>query len=213
MNVLIHNFGDLPVFFNNNAWANATKAAAHFGKRLDNYFDNLDTKEYMEIVKEDLGVTDNASIVLAKRGNYGGTWMHPDLLVHFSRWLNPRFGHWADKQVKFILSSSKNYSEWVRYRHGAASSNKLLNGVIKRVYAEVGIVATADHYRKEALMINEVLTGEYRRINRDKLSIRKLDLLCILEIECATLFCLRLSDSRRKWLINQRANDWYANRR
>jgi hypothetical protein len=208
MQILIHNFGDLPVFFNNNAWVNATKVAAHFDKRLDNYFDNLDTKEYMEIVKEDIGAIDNNAILMAKRGHYGGTWMHPDLVVHFSRWLNPKFGHWCDKQIRHILSSPKEYAEWVRYRHETASSNKVLNAVIKRTLERDGIEALPEHYIAEVLMINQAITGEYQSIERDKLLKSDLDLLGKLEILNAVLFAGREPFEKRKAYIEQTARNW-----
>ena len=44
-----------------------------------------------------------------KRGstqNGGGTWLHPELVVKFARWLSVEFELWCDKQIKEIIQQS-----------------------------------------------------------------------------------------------------------
>lgn len=79
-----------------------TKAAQHYGKRLDNFMASPDTRDYIEALEQAL----NSSVCIAKRGGApgnGGTWAHPKLAVFFARWLDVRFAVWCDLMVDEIL--------------------------------------------------------------------------------------------------------------
>lgn len=71
-----------------------TRAAQAFGKRLDHFWDNRETKAYIEALKQIPGIPGNT--VQAARGINGGTWAHPKLAVFFARWLDVRFAVWCD---------------------------------------------------------------------------------------------------------------------
>lgn len=97
----------LTVSFNEDGWFNATAAAEHYGKRLDHYFANNDTKEYIQ----ELCNADNTRnsgyygcYIKKRKGNNGGTWLHPDLGVHFARWLDVRFAIWCDRQIRALIA-------------------------------------------------------------------------------------------------------------
>lgn len=79
-----------------------TKAAQHFGKHLDDFWRNADTRAYCEALSETTG---NAREFFrqAKMGRNGGTYAHPKLAVFFARWLDVRFAVWCDLMVDEIL--------------------------------------------------------------------------------------------------------------
>ena len=37
-----------------------------------------------------------------KRGQGGGTWLHPKLAVRFAQWLDPKFAVWCDMQINSL---------------------------------------------------------------------------------------------------------------
>ncbi len=81
-----------------------TKAAKHFGKRLDNFLSSTDTRAYMDALS--LAFRDK-EIVEVRRGSgllpHVGTYGHPKLAVFFARWLDVRFAVWCDMQIDDIL--------------------------------------------------------------------------------------------------------------
>ena len=105
--------------FNENGWFNATEAAAHFGKRVVDWFENKETKDYIEamlsvinaqtailqkVPKERcLEVLETKDLIKAKKGKSGGTWLHPKLAVAFARWLDARFAVWCDLQIDELI--------------------------------------------------------------------------------------------------------------
>lgn len=85
-----------------------TKAAAHYGKKLPDFWRNKETADYllaMSEVGENMGIPMN-SLFTSKRGGKGseaGTWAHPKLAVFFARWLDVRFAVWCDLMIDEIL--------------------------------------------------------------------------------------------------------------
>jgi KilA-N domain len=78
-----------------------TKAAQHFGKRLDKFWSSAETRGY---IAEAGKLTPNGgSLVLTTPGRHGGTWAHPKLAVFFARWLDVRFAVWCDAMIEDIL--------------------------------------------------------------------------------------------------------------
>ena len=88
-------------------WLNATDLLKKFNestdgskKRMDKYWDNEDTKEYIEELFKDFNSPSEGELNFDKlkekvsftaKGRYGGTFIHPDLSVHFTRWLSAKF--------------------------------------------------------------------------------------------------------------------------
>lgn len=60
-----------------------TKAAKHYGMRLDNFVASPETRDYIEALAQAL----KSSVCIAKRGGApgnGGTWARPKLAVFFA---------------------------------------------------------------------------------------------------------------------------------
>lgn len=112
-------YRDLAVNFTEEAWLNATAVAERFGKRVDHYLANAETKEYIAALRETENTRDVGDFIKSKRGKNGGTWFHPDLAIHFARWLDVRFSIWCDRQIRDILTERHPHYDWKRLRHEA----------------------------------------------------------------------------------------------
>lgn len=105
-NVIPFRYQGQPVRFNIDGWINATDAAGRFGKRLDHWMASPETKAYVDALAAALKSPksgDLPELVRTRRGNGGGTWLHPKLAVMFARWLDPHFAVWCDLQIDALI--------------------------------------------------------------------------------------------------------------
>lgn len=89
--------------FREDGYFNMTKAAAHFGRHLENFSRLPSTVEYLNALSETYSV-EITELVKSKAGRYGGTFAHPKLAVFFARWLDIRFAVWCDSIIEDILT-------------------------------------------------------------------------------------------------------------
>lgn len=108
-------FQNHTVYFNNDAYLNATAIASEYAKRAQYYLENKETQEYIAELKAfskgRIPAFHTNQLVTVKKGspeNGGGTWLHPKLAVHFARWLNPKFAIWCDDQIMQIMIDKSN---------------------------------------------------------------------------------------------------------
>lgn len=192
------------VVFNNDGWINATDYAAKHGKRIDNWLRLDETKEYITALCE-ISNTSKVRYLKTKRGNSGGTWLHPKLAVTFARWLDPRFAVWCDAQIDNLIHSK---NDWRKLRSAAASSNKVMNAMLQEVRAAVGKATESHHYMCEAKLVNWAHSGQFTKLDRDSLNIVELELLAFLETKNSTLNGREVPYETRKILLKQYAMDW-----
>ncbi len=111
-NVIPFCYQGQPVSFNTDGWLHATKIAERFGKRLDHWLENAETLEYVRALDEiqnpgaelpAISNTRNSGYLKTRRGNNGGTWLHPKLAVMFARWLDAKFAVWCDMQIDALI--------------------------------------------------------------------------------------------------------------
>ncbi|MEY0066804.1 KilA-N domain-containing protein [Providencia rettgeri] len=98
--------------FNGDCWVNATAAARHFGKLTKDWLRVSSTKEYIYEVGKELDIEAYNSkeeisplLVRVEKGRHGGTWIHPELVIEFARWLSPKFARACDRHIKNMLMS------------------------------------------------------------------------------------------------------------
>lgn len=100
-----------------NQWNNINNT----GKKLDHFFENKSTKEFINTIIEDENLHTCNSVYVksrASRGDNAGTWMHPFLYIDFCMWLNPKFKLTV---IKFV------YDELIKYRHTAGDNYRALS--------------------------------------------------------------------------------------
>lgn len=92
-----------PFLFRDDGWFNATLAAKKYGKRPARWLDLDETKEYISALDTIANDGQNGIWVKTRRGNNGGSWLHPKLAVRYAQWLDARFAVWCDMQIDAIL--------------------------------------------------------------------------------------------------------------
>ena len=204
-------YQELSVSFTEDAWFNATKAAEKFGRRVDVWLKTQETKEYIAALCE-MSNTTERRYLKTRRGNNGGTWLHPDLAIVFARWLDVRFGVWCDQQIKSILKGEHPHYDWKRMRHEATASYKVMGQILQMTRQRLGKTCAPHHFSNEARLINWALTGEFGKVDRDGLSPGDLDLLAKLEnLDTVLIGCGSSYEDRKKELEKyakeQRGND------
>src|SRR5690606_41784448 len=112
-----------------------------------------------------------------KRGNNGGTWLHPKLAVRFAQWLDIDFALWCDEQIDHLLRGSHPIFDKRRLRHQAASTYKAVSAVLKLSREQLGKETKPHHYMNVARLINCAITVYFTGLDRDILSYDVLDLL------------------------------------
>ena len=202
--IITRTYQDHAISYNGEGWFNATEAAAKFDKRLDHWLNNKETKEYIAVLAEDSN-TPLSGYLKTKRGNNGGTWLHPKLAVVFARWLDVRFAVWCDSQIDSIIRSK---DDWRKLRHAASSSTKVQDAMLLHVRQAIGKATEAKHWMNEHKLINSLLTGEYKGLHRDSLSQYELDFLAHFELRNAVLLGIGLSYEQRKGALKAEAIEW-----
>jgi hypothetical protein len=183
--------------------------AERYGRRVDVWLKTQETKEYITALCE-ISNTTEKGYLKTKRGNNGGTWLHPRLAVAFARWLDPRFGIWCDTQIDTLIRGKHPHYDWKKLRHEAASSYKVVSQILQMTRQRLGKTCAPHHFSNEARLINWALTGEFGKVDRDGLAIGDLDLLAKLEnMDSVLIGCDASYDDRKqeleKFAAEQRA--------
>ncbi|MGB0218801.1 MAG: KilA-N domain-containing protein [Sinimarinibacterium flocculans] len=203
-------FNGLVVHFTDDAWFDATSAAAKFGKRVDNWMRLQETKEYLVAMRDFSNASDVREFVKPRMGRNGGTWLHPRLAVAFARWLDPKFGVWCDLQIDALIRGKHPHTDWRRLRHEATASYKVMSEILKLSREADGKSVDPRHFMNEAKLVNWALKGEFKGLDRNGLSGRELDLLAKLEERNAVLIGRSVEYQKRKVILEQTAVDYRA---
>lgn len=97
---------------------NATDMAKIFGKRVNNFLRNEQTRAYLEALAESrnadtVSVARNRvtveSLVHVTQGGLDeqGTWVDPEVGLKLAAWLNPKFEVWVFKMIKVLLTEGE----------------------------------------------------------------------------------------------------------
>jgi len=199
-NLVEADYHGIPVTFSEKGWFNATTVAERFDKRPVDWINQDGTKEYVSALAA-LLKCEPKSLLKTKRGNNGGTWMHPRMGVPFARWLDVSFGVWCDDQIYKILSGSHPHYDWKKLRHEATASYKVMGQILQMTRQRLGKTCAPYHFSNEAKLVNWALMGEFGKVDRDGLSTAELDLLAKLEnMDAVLLGCGANYDDRKKEL-------------
>lgn len=94
-------------------------------KRLQHYWENDSTKEFLEALEMELGLNNRKSgeLKITRKGKYGGTYVAPEVFVDIAMWLNPSF------KAKVMIWVSDNLL-------GARNTSGIQQQVMNRELAE-----------------------------------------------------------------------------
>lgn len=194
-------------------WFNATEAAEKWGKRPIDWLRLDETTVYINAMAKALKLESKVSqahfglVTTSRGGKSPGTWMHPKLAVAFARWLDPQFSVWCDCQIDDIIRGKQ---DWNRMRHISVASAKLLAEMVKDCRDADGKETTEVHYMCEHKLVNWLLTGEFRGLNRDQLAGWQLDFLGHFDLRDSVLMARGVSYEKRKEQLAAEAAAWKA---
>ncbi|WP_454731124.1 MULTISPECIES: KilA-N domain-containing protein [Cupriavidus] len=188
------------VRFTDDGWINATEVAARFGKRLDNWLRSSDTQDYIAALADTLKSLNSGDLIRTRRGNNGGTWLHPKLAVSLARWCDARFAVWCDARIDDLLRGP-GLDDWRARRADAAVAFRAMTEAVLMSRQLDGKTAETHHYSNEARLVAWALTGEFATIDRSTLSDAQLGHLAVLETRNAFLLARGLEYAERKALL------------
>ena len=123
------------------------------------------------------------------------------------------FEEWVVGTVLPSIRKTGQYqAEWKKLRHGAASSSKVQSAMLEYVRQEIGKATAAHHYMNEHKLINFLMVGEYKGLDREGLSATQLDFLAHFELRNAVLMGAGKSYEQRKAILGSEAVDWVTKR-
>ncbi|MCP9760730.1 KilA-N domain-containing protein [Aquitalea sp. S1-19] len=181
--------------FNDDGWFNATLAAEKYGKRLDHWLANQETAEYIAALGESLNTRNHGDLIKTKRGNAGGTWLHPKLAVMFARWLDVRFAIWCDKEIDALIRDNTCPDNWQTARHDAGADFRALCDLVKLTRMADGKDTAPHHYANEARLISLAFAGT-AKLDRSTLSKAQLRMLQLIEAQNMVLLALGIPTRR-----------------
>lgn len=157
-------------------------------------------KEFIRAVSnsEDLH---GLEVIVSRSGRYGGTFAHELIAVEYAGWISVKFRIRVNQTFIDYRRGNLPDQDWRRLRHEAASSYKVMSDMLREVRSEQGKTTQPYHYANEAKLINWVITGEYKPVERGQLSMAELDLLAKLEARNAVLLGKGASRELRKELL------------
>ena len=110
-----------------------------------------------------------------------------------------RFRKWVTSEVLPSIRRDGQYqADWHIKRHAIASSSKVMSGILESVRQQNDKDTAAHHHMCEHKLINSLLTGEYKGLDREALSLQQLDFLAHFEVRNSILIGLNQPYEERK---------------
>lgn len=143
--------------FNATELLNQWNASSGQQKQISHYFDNNNTKEFINALMVEENFKERDSVYLKSRGKYnGGTWMHPIMFIDFAMWLNPSFKVQA---IKFV------YDQMLKYRNDAGDAYKELSSAVSKIVPKSFMVIAM---QKIGEALNYVVFNQHEPMLRNK---------------------------------------------
>lgn len=202
------NYQGHAITYREDGWFNATEAAQLFDKTPFDWWRLPGTQSYASALCRQLRTEKISTLRVIMRGGRSrpdGTWYHPKLAVAFARWLDEDFAVWCDLRIDELL---RGHGDWQHHRHIAAASYKVMTQVLHDTRELDGKKCEVYHYMTEAKLVNWALAGEFKGLDREKLSKGELDLLGQLEVRNTVMIARGVKYPERKAALETHARDW-----
>lgn len=173
-------------------------------KRFKDFWENQTTKNFVEVLENDLNLNGRNSPYLKSyettRGKGGATYMHPYLFVKFAMWLSPEFELAIIKWV---------YDNLIEVRNQAGDYYKEMCDVIQNNYLALkGEKPNPFVFVNEAKFLNQLCYGTNEVGLRNELSEIELKLLNELQKLNIVLIQKGTDNEKRKMMLRQHANNF-----
>lgn len=191
--------------FNSAGWINATEAAKRFGKEPAQWLRLPETKAYLLGLERRYGKITYVKTSRARMDRGGGTWLHPKLAVPFARWLSVDFEIWCDEQIDRLIHGGAE--DWQQLRDSAAIGYRGMCDALQLTREAQGKPSARHHFINEARLINNVVFGQSKGMDRDSLSPAELRLLALIEQRDTFLLGRGLDYQQRKQELTRYAQE------
>lgn len=165
----IFNYNGNPITFQigEATMVNATEMAKPFGKKPVEWLSNKQTKEIINTLQSEVGISTSALIQIVKGGNgKQGTWLHEDLALIFAQWLSPKFYLWCNDRIKELM------------RHGITATPQAIEDILAdpdnaiRILTELKQEREALAAAKKQINTLEIQRDTYHSENRRLLKLK-----------------------------------------
>ena len=211
MKALPLDYQGMMIHASRDAWFNATEVAEAHGKRLDNFFALKRTQTYLAALQKQAGHGDISNpldsrdlktlarrypaFIKTVRGNNGGTWLHPDLMVCFARWISVDFEIWCDQAIRQLLTEQP---AWLAARTESKLGAQVMAEILQSTRAARGKQTLPHHYANEHKLCNSILCGAFAGIDRDNLTLAQQSRLARIQARNAVMIAQGASRSERE---------------
>lgn len=89
---------------NGKVYANATDMCSTFGKKFAHWMENKSTKEMIAEISSGIGIP-IGELVVIEVGK--GSWIHEELVIELSNWLDVKFRRWCQTQISTLIREGK----------------------------------------------------------------------------------------------------------
>lgn len=161
-------------------------------KRIDVWMKTAQTQELIATVEK--MIIPPKSGIITKRGRGGGTFAHHFIAMDFAAWLSVEF---KLKIYMDYVSGTQTKKDWNLIRELAAFNYKMLSVSVAGAHDE----PKPYHFSNEALMLNEIVFGVRKPIERDQLSERQLAIITEMQAKNAAYIDAGMDFQKRKSLL------------
>ncbi len=120
-----------------------------------------------------------------------------------------RFKKWVTSEVLPQIHRTGQYqATWYEKRHAVASTSKMLSAMLQHFREAAGKATKDHHYQNEHKLVNSLLSGEFKGMDREQMSIYDMDFLAHFEIRNAVLIGSGVAYQQRKSTLIAEAKVW-----
>lgn len=120
-----------------------------------------------------------------------------------------QFRKWVTSEVLPAIRRNGQYqADWYNKRHAIASTSKVQAAILQEVRKAIGKATDAVHYMNEHKLINSLLAGEYKGMDREKMTIYEMNFLAHFEIRNAILIGTGVDYKDRKAALITESKMW-----
>ena len=120
-----------------------------------------------------------------------------------------RFKKWVTSEVLPQIHRTGQYqAAWFEKRHAIASTSKVLSAMLQHIREAAGKATQDHHYQNEHKLVNSLLSGRFKGMDRDQMSLYDMEFLAHFEIRNAVLIGSGAEYQQRKAQLISEAKVW-----